>query len=112
MRQTGQESGVAAFHLPVNGISRTNPPRMADLDQKEAGEPHGSVYRVAGALTITRAATTQREIDAMPDPLTIDLSEIERMDRGGAWTVYRPVRDGHASVTGESREETSLLEQV
>ena len=35
---------------------------------------HGSIYRVAGALTITRAATTQREIDALPDPLTIDLS--------------------------------------
>src|SRR5216110_2527571 len=52
--------------------------RMADLDQKEADRPHGSIYRVAGPLTITRAATTQREIDAMPDPLTIDLSEIDR----------------------------------
>src|SRR3954453_16231871 len=112
MRQTGQESGVAAFHLPVNGISRTNPPRMADLDQKEAGEPHGSVYRVAGALTITRAATTQREIDAMPDPLTIDLSEIQRMDTVGAWIVYRTVRDRKAKVVGASRDETSLLQQV
>src|SRR5256885_15483247 len=85
---------------------------MADLDQKEADRPHGSVYRVAGPLTITRAATTQREIDGMPDPLTIDLSEIERMDTVGAWIVYRTVRDRGAKVIGASRDEVSLLKQV
>ena len=85
---------------------------MADLDQKEADQPHGSVYRVAGALTISRAATTQREIDAMPDPLTIDLSRIERMDTVGAWIVYRTVRDRRAKVTGASKEEESLLKEV
>ena len=57
---------------------------MADLnqheDEREHGHRHGSTYRVAGALTITRAATTQREIDALPDPVTIDLSEVNRMD--------------------------------
>ena len=73
---------------------------------------HGSVYRVAGALTITRAATTQREIDALPDPLTIDLTEIERMDTVGAWIVYRTVRDRGAKVIGASRDEVSLLKQV
>ena len=112
MRETGQESGRTAFHLPVPAISRSNPARMAVLDQKEAGQPHGSVYRVAGPLTITRAATTQREIDAMPDPLTIDLSEIERMDTVGAWIVYRTVRDRGAKVIGASRDEVSLLKQV
>src|SRR5881628_724090 len=85
---------------------------MADLDHEEADQPRGAVYRVAGALTITRAATTQREIDAMPDPLTIDLSQIERMDTVGAWIVYRTVRDRKAKVVGASRDETSLLEQV
>jgi phospholipid/cholesterol/gamma-HCH transport system permease protein len=112
MRQTGQESGVTAFDLLAPAISRTNRARMADLDPKEADQPHGHVYRVAGALTITRAATTQREIDAMPDPLTIDLSEINRMDTVGAWIVYRTVRDRKAKVIGASRDETSLLEQV
>src|SRR3954451_5503703 len=112
MRETGQGSGAGAFHLPVTAISRTNPVRMADLEQKEAGQPHGSVYRVAGGLTITRAATTQREIDAMPDPLTIDLSEIERMDTVGAWIVYRTVRDRKAKVIGATRDEVSLLKQV
>jgi phospholipid/cholesterol/gamma-HCH transport system permease protein len=85
---------------------------MADLDRHEGEEAHGSVYRVAGALTITRAATTQREIDAMPDPLTIDLSEINRMDTVGAWIVYRTVRDRGAKVIGASRDEVSLLKQV
>jgi phospholipid/cholesterol/gamma-HCH transport system permease protein len=85
---------------------------MADLDRQEGDDPHGSVYRVAGALTITRAATTQREIDALPDPLTIDLSEIDRMDTVGAWIVYRTVRDRGAKVIGASRDEVSLLKQV
>src|SRR5215208_3472412 len=85
---------------------------MADLNEHEVREPHGSVYRVAGALTITRAATTQREIDALPDPLTIDLSEIQKMDTVGAWIVYRTVRDRGATVIGASRDEVSLLKQV
>ena len=72
----------------------------------------GATYRVAGSLTITRAATTQREIDALPDPLTIDLSDIERMDTVGAWLVYRTVRDRKAQVIGASRDEVSLLKQV
>src|SRR3982750_509982 len=85
---------------------------MADLDRQEGDNPHGSVYRVAGALTITRAATTQREIDALSDPLTIDLSDINRMDTVGAWIIYRTVRDRGAKVIGASRDEVSLLKQV
>lgn len=85
---------------------------MADLDREAGDQPHGSVYRVAGALTITRAATTQREIDALADPVTIDLSEINRMDTVGAWIIYRTVRDRGAKVIGASRDEVSLLKQV
>src|ERR1051325_10508840 len=88
---------------------------MADNDQLEGHGGHdgrGAVYRVAGAITITRAATTQRELDALPDPLTIDLSQIERMDTVGAWIIYRTVPDRHAKVIGASRDEVSLLEQV
>ena len=85
---------------------------MASVTDQETDQGHGSVYRVAGPLTITRAATTQREIDALPDPVTIDLSEIDRMDTVGAWIVYRTVRDRGAKVIGASRDEASLLEQV
>ena len=85
---------------------------MADLNQHEDDREHGSVYRVAGALTITRAATTQREIDALHDPVTIDLSDVNRMDTVGAWIIYRTVRDRSAKVIGASRDEVSLLKQV
>jgi phospholipid/cholesterol/gamma-HCH transport system permease protein len=72
----------------------------------------GQAMRIRGALTITRAASIQREIDSEPDPLTFDLSGVERMDTVGAWLVYRTVRDRGAKVTGASPETTSLLEQV
>src|SRR5690348_4975377 len=85
---------------------------MAEVTERDSEHRHGAAYRVAGALTITRAATTQREIDALADPLTIDLSHIERMDTAGAWIVYRTVRDRGAKVIGASRDEVSLLKQV
>src|SRR5437763_6044258 len=85
---------------------------MASVTQDDQDKHHGSVYRVAGPITISRAASTQREIDAMPDPLTIDLSDIDRMDTVGAWVVYRTVRDRGAKVIGASRDEVSLLKQV
>jgi phospholipid/cholesterol/gamma-HCH transport system permease protein len=85
---------------------------MAVKDHEPGGSSEGSIYRVAGALTITRAATTQRELDALPDPLTIDLSKVERMDTVGAWLVYRSVRDRKAKVIGATGDETSLLKEV
>ena len=85
---------------------------MAEVTEQDTDHRQGSVYRVAGPITITRAATTQREIDALPDPLTIDLSEIDRMDTVGAWIIYRTVRDRGAKVIGASRDEVSLLKQV
>ena len=85
---------------------------MAEVTDQETDQRHGSVYRVAGSITISRAATTQREIDALGDPLTIDLSAIDRMDTVGAWIIYRTVRDRGAKVIGASRDEASLLKQV
>jgi phospholipid/cholesterol/gamma-HCH transport system permease protein len=85
---------------------------MAEVTEQDADHSHGSVYRVAGSLTISRAATTQREIDALADPVTIDLTNVERMDTVGAWIVYRTVRDRGAKVIGASRDEVSLLKEV
>jgi hypothetical protein len=42
-------------------------------DRSERPGCDANIYRCSGALTITRAATTEREIEALPDPLTIDL---------------------------------------
>ncbi|HUE79792.1 MAG TPA: ABC transporter permease [Sphingomicrobium sp.] len=85
---------------------------MVDEDQNATGDGGGDTYRVAGSLTITRAATTAREIDALSDPLTIDLAKVEKMDTVGAWIVYRAIRDRGAQVTGASSDKESLLEQV
>ena len=82
------------------------------VDDQKPGDRGGSTYNVAGALTITRAATTQREIDALADPVTIDLSRVERMDTVGAWLVYRTVRDRKAKVVGASKDEQALLDEV
>jgi phospholipid/cholesterol/gamma-HCH transport system permease protein len=107
----GREGPHSAGDLPITAISRTNS-AMAEGADQETDHQDGSVYRVAGGITISRAATTQREIDALPDPLTIDLSDIDRMDTVGAWIIYRTVRDRGAKVIGASRDEVSLLKQV
>ena len=90
---------------------------MAAKDKPAAGyrgtvEGPGDIYCVAGSLTITRAASTARELDSLADPLTIDLSKVEKMDTVGAWIIYRTVRDRAAKVVGASQEEQSLLDQV
>lgn len=72
----------------------------------------GEPYRLSGALTITRAATTAREIDAQPDPLVIDLSGVERIDTVGAWLIYRTVRDRGAKVIGAGPDTRNLLDQL
>ena len=56
--------------------------------------------RLVGALTITRAGTTAREIDAQPDPLVIDVSGVDRIDTVGAWLLYRTERDRGARIVG------------
>ena len=103
---------MTAFHLPHFQLSRSNSPRMGQDERTSAGAADRATYRVAGALTITRAATTQRELDALPDPLTIDLSRVDRMDTVGAWVIYRAVRDRGARIVGASEDEKSLLREL
>ena len=74
-------------------------------------EADGSI-RCSGALTITRAASTEREFEAAPDPLTIDLSGVEKMDTVGAYLVHRAMRDRKAKVVGASEDIEQLLAQV
>ncbi|WP_409049792.1 STAS domain-containing protein, partial [Sphingomonas sp.] len=63
-------------------------------------------------MTITRAGTTARELEAAPDPLVIDLSGVDKMDTVGAWLIYRTVRDRQAKVVGASKQVEGLLDQV
>ncbi|HTK58746.1 MAG TPA: MlaE family lipid ABC transporter permease subunit [Sphingomicrobium sp.] len=83
-------------------------------DQSTTSDPASEAqpYRVLGSLTISRAATTQREIEALADPVTIDLSGVEKVDTVGAWLIYRTVRDRGAKVIGASKDVAGLLDQV
>ncbi len=83
-----------------------------ERDPAQGGDDDGATYRMAGSITISRAASTARELAAEPDPLTIDLSDVRNMDTVGAWLVYRTVRDRNAKVVGASPEAKSLLDQV
>ena len=86
---------------------------MASQSDTSEGEDQADLsYRCVGTLTILRAATTEREIAAMPDGMRIDLSGVEKMDTVGAWLMYRAVRDRGATITGESKEIRGLLDQV
>ena len=69
-------------------------------------------FRCGGSLTIGRAGSTQRELDAMPDGMTIDLAGVERMDTVGAWLIHRTQRDRGAQLTGVTPEVQALLDQV
>ena len=100
--------------MPSGAISRTfvgMGVTTADTSER-ANQREANTYRVCGALTITRAASTQRELDATPDPLIINLAEAERIDTVGAWLVHRAVRDRNAEVVGASDDTRKLLEQV
>jgi phospholipid/cholesterol/gamma-HCH transport system permease protein len=72
----------------------------------------GNVFAPLGVMTIGRVGSLTREIDSAPDPLTIDLAGVERMDTVGAWLVHRTVRDRGARVVGATPETRALLEQV
>jgi len=88
-------------------------PVMASQSNIGKGEDNAELcYRCVGTLTILRAATTEREIAAMADGMTIDLSGVEKMDTVGAWLIYRAVRDRGATITGESKAIRGLLDQV
>ena len=84
----------------------TAPPTTADA------APDARVYRCVGSITIARAASTQREIDAAPDPLVLDLSGVEKMDTVGAWVIYRAVRDRGAKVIGAKGDVEALLKRI
>jgi phospholipid/cholesterol/gamma-HCH transport system permease protein len=110
--KSGKKVAVHLHDLPRELNPRYCRDRMAASVASGTAAGGNGPFRIRGALTITRAASLQREIDAEADPLTIDLSGVERMDTVGAWLVYRAVRERRAKVTGASQQAQSLLDQV
>ena len=113
--QLWQESGSGALCL-ADGVDFAQGRGVMGVEITESSAPGdtsgATSYRLNGAVTITRAASIQREIDATADPLTFDLSGVEKMDTVGAWLIHRTVRDRGAKVDGASDDVRQLLEQV
>lgn len=65
-----------------------------------------------GPLTISRIGGLQRDIDEAPDPLVIDVSQVDRIDTVGAWLLYRTARDRGADIVGQSPAIADLIGKV
>ncbi|HEY5710436.1 MAG TPA: MlaE family lipid ABC transporter permease subunit [Allosphingosinicella sp.] len=71
------------------------------------------VLRFSGNLTILRVRKLSEQLDEITsDDITIDLSDVERMDTVGAWLVHKMARDRGAKIIGASREQQLLIEHV
>src|SRR6185503_15498772 len=71
------------------------------------------VLRFSGNLTILRVRKLSEQLDEITsDDITIDLSDVERMDTVGAWLVRTMARDRGARNVGASREQQLLIEHV
>jgi phospholipid/cholesterol/gamma-HCH transport system permease protein len=71
------------------------------------------VLRFSGNLTILRVRKLSeqlKEIEA--DDMTVDLSDVERMDTVGAWLVHKLERDRGARIVGATDEQKLLIEHV
>ena len=71
------------------------------------------VLKFSGNLTILRVRKLSEqlnEIDA--DDLTVDLSDVDRMDTVGAWLVHKLQRDRGAKIVGANKEQKLLIEHV
>ena len=71
------------------------------------------VLRFSGNLTLLRIRKLSeqlQEVDA--EAITVDLSEVERMDTVGAWLVHKLQRDRGATVVGATREQQVLIDHV
>ena len=77
-----------------------------------AGDGAGHRLELSGPLTIARVGTAQRDIENAPDPLVIDVTNVERADTVGAWLLFRTRRDRGAQIVGANAALLGLLDEV
>ena len=71
------------------------------------------VIRFSGNLTLLRVRRLSEQLDQIEgDGLTVDLSDVERMDTVGAWLVHKLQRDHQAQVIGADEDQQTLLDHV
>ena len=61
-------------------------------------------------LRVRRLSEELNELQA--ENVTVDLSEVERMDTVGAWLVHKLQRDRGAKIVGANREQQLLIDHV
>lgn len=78
------------------------------------------LVRLSGRMTIRfidPISRRLRELEAAPEPLRVDLADIDRIDTAGAWVLYR-TRTARAeaglpfSLTGASGKADELIDQI
>ncbi|WP_114953563.1 ABC transporter permease [Sphingosinicella terrae] len=85
----------------------------ATPDFLETGPDGRRVIRFSGNLTLLRVRRLSEQLDAIDgDGLTVDLTEVERMDTVGAWLVHKLQRDHGARVVGADEDQQTLIDHV
>jgi phospholipid/cholesterol/gamma-HCH transport system permease protein len=83
----------------------------ADFDANM--EEDRCVLRFSGNLTILRVRKLSEQLEEIDaDKLTVDLSDVERMDTVGAWLVHKLERDRGAKIIGANRAQKLLIDHV
>jgi len=76
-------------------------------------EDGACVLRFSGNLTLLRVRKLTEQLNEVTaDNLTVDLSEVERMDTVGAWLIHKLQRDRGATLVGVNREQQLLIDHV
>lgn len=71
------------------------------------------VLKFSGNLTILRVRKLSEQLEEVEaDHLTVDLSDVDRMDTVGAWLVHKLERDRGAKIVGANREQKLLIDHV
>ena len=83
----------------------------ADFDQRY--EDGSCILRFSGNLTLLRVRKLSAQLDAIEaEALTVDLTEVEKMDTVGAWLVHKLERDRGAKIVGASEDQQVLIDHV
>jgi phospholipid/cholesterol/gamma-HCH transport system permease protein len=71
------------------------------------------VLRLTGNLTLARIRVVNRQLEGVgDDKLRIDLSQVERMDTVGAWTLHKLARDRDVEIVGADPDQLALIDNV
>ena len=71
------------------------------------------VLRFSGNLTLLRVRKLSEQLKEIEgNHLTVDLTEVDRMDTVGAWLVHKLERDHGAEIVGADEDQQTLIDHV